>query len=69
MPSIVAVGAAVGFVLVVYRMLARPSVFDTAGFEGIDVSVGRGPGILLAGAACIAIAGAAGSVRARRARA
>jgi hypothetical protein len=64
MPSIVALAAVVGLVLVAYRMLARPSVFDTSGFEGIDVSVGRGPGLLLAAAACIVIAGAAGSAAA-----
>jgi hypothetical protein len=62
MPLAVAVGGLVALVLVVYRMLVDGVPGLGAPVAGVDLSIGRAPGILLACAAAIAICVAALSV-------
>jgi hypothetical protein len=68
MPMIVAGGGVLAAVLVFYRMLVDPVPgFGVTGV--VDVSIGRAPGILLAGSASIAIVlAAAGALRSSGAR-
>jgi hypothetical protein len=64
MPLVIAVGGLVALVLVAFRLFVRPGVFSE-GLGGVDVTIGRAPGILLAAACSIAILVAAASALSR----
>ena len=68
MPLIVAIGGLVALVLVVFRMFVDGVPGLGAPVASVDLSIGRGPGILLACSAAIAICVAGVSVLRSRGR-